>query len=44
MIGVQRTLKQKAGRFRKKVIEKIKDLFWHRRNDRFENIDDNWDS
>jgi hypothetical protein len=43
MIGSQRTLKQKVGRFRKKIIDKVRDLFWHRRNDKFENIDENWD-
>lgn len=43
MIGVQRTIKQQAGRFRKKILEKIKDLFWHRRNDRFDKIEGNWD-
>jgi hypothetical protein len=43
MIGVQRTLKQKAGRFRKKIVEKLKDLFWHRKEKKFNNENDNWD-
>lgn len=43
MIGVNRTLRQKAGRFRKKILEKIKDLFWHKKNERFDELDQNWD-
>jgi len=43
MIGVQRTLRQKAGRFRKKILEKVKDLFWHKKNERFDELDQNWD-
>jgi hypothetical protein len=43
MIGVQRTIKQKAGRFRKIIIERLKDLFWHKKNDKFDELDQNWD-
>jgi len=43
MIGVQRTLKQKAGRFRKKIAEKLKNLFWHKKNETFDELDQNWD-
>jgi|11_taG_2_1085331.scaffolds.fasta_scaffold34008_2 hypothetical protein len=43
MIGVQRTLKQKAGRFRKKIAEKLKNLLWHRKEKKFSNDNDNWD-
>jgi len=43
MIGVNRTLKQKAGRFRKKVIDKLKQFFWHRKKESFDEMDENWD-
>ena len=43
MIGVQRTIKQQSGRFRKKILEKIKDLFWHKKDDKFDELDQNWD-
>lgn len=43
MIGVSRTVKQKAGRFRKIVLKKIKDLIWQNKNKKFEDLDENWD-
>lgn len=44
MIGVTRTIKQQAGRFRKKVLKKIKELIWQNKNKRFDELDDNWDA
>lgn len=43
MIGVGRTIKQKAGRFRKLILKKAKDLFWQKKNESFELSDQNWD-
>lgn len=43
MIGVSRTVKQKAGRFRKIILKKIKDLIWQNKNKKFEDSDENWD-
>ena len=43
MIGAVRTIKQKAGRFRKIVLKKIKDLIWQNKNKKFEDLDENWD-
>jgi hypothetical protein len=43
MIGVSRTVKQKAGRFRKNILKKIKNLIWQNKNKNFEDLDENWD-
>lgn len=43
MIGVVRTIKQKAGRFRKIVLKKLKDLIWQNKNNTFDELDENWD-
>lgn len=43
MIGVARTVKQKAGRFRKIILKKIKNLIWQNKNKKFEDLDENWD-
>ena len=43
MIGVSRTVKQQAGRFRKIILKKIKELIWQNKNKNFDQIDENWD-
>lgn len=43
MIGVNRTLKQKVGRFRKIILKKIKELIWQNKNNKFEDLDETWD-
>ena len=44
MIGAVRTIKQSAGRFRKKILKKIKNLIWQNKNKKFEDLDENWDA
>jgi len=44
MIGAVRSIKQQAGRFRKYIIKKARELFWHKKNDDFEDADQNWES
>lgn len=43
MIGVTRNIKQKAGRFRKNVLKKIKDLIWKNKDQDWNNLNDNWE-
>ena len=44
MLGAVRTVRQKAGRFRKKVLKKIKNLIWQNKNKKFEDLDETWDA
>ena len=44
MIGAVRTIKQKAGRFRKLILKKAKELFWDKKNNNFEDADQNWET
>jgi len=43
MIGVNRTLKQKAGKFRRYIKKKLNDLFWHNKDKFWNAEDDKWD-
>ena len=44
MIGAVRNIKQKAGRFRKLILQKAKDFFWQKKNVNFEDSDQNWEA
>jgi hypothetical protein len=44
MIGAVRTVRQKAGRFRKIILKKIKNLIWQNKNKKFEDLDETWDA
>lgn len=43
MIGATRNIKQKAGRFRKLILKKIKEFIWQNKNDKFEDSTETWD-
>jgi len=43
MIGVSRTVKQKAGRFRKIILKKIKNLIWQNNNKNCSSDNETWD-
>jgi hypothetical protein len=43
MLGAVRTVRQKAGRFRKLILKKIKDLIWQNKNKKFEDSTETWD-
>jgi len=43
MIGVSRTVKQKAGRFRKIILKKIKNLIWQNNNKNWSSDNETWD-
>jgi len=43
MIGAIRTIKQQAGRFRKKVLKKLKNLIWQNKNKNWNSLEENWE-
>ena len=43
MIGAVRNIKQKAGRFRKIALKKLKDLIWHNKDKNWNAENDKWD-
>ena len=43
MIGVVRSLKQKAGRFRKIALKKLRNLIWHNKDKNWNSLNDKWD-
>lgn len=43
MIGAIRTIKQQAGRFRKKVLKKLKNSIWQNKNKNWNTLEENWE-
>jgi len=44
MISVGRSMKPKAGRFRKYLLKKIKNMIWQNKNKKWGELDENWES
>jgi hypothetical protein len=42
MLSLKRTIQPRAGRFRKKILKKFKNLIWQNRNEKWQNENALW--